>query len=351
MEMRKLGRTDLEVSSLCLGTMTWGEQNTKADGYEQMDYAIDQGINFFDVAELYPVPSRAATQGRTEEIIGDWMQDRGNRSDIILATKVVGRSMSTWFRDGKIEPRLTRAQIFEAVDKSLKRLKTDYIDLYQIHWPDRKVSQFGANPVIYSHPEPAEDETPIAETLAAMDELVKAGKVHHVGLSNETGWGTMNYLNEAEKGTGPRVVSIQNAYSLLNRTFEVNLAEVAMREQVGLLAYSSLGQGTLTGKYLDGKQPEGARMTLFKNFGARYQTLGAEPAIRGYLKVAEEFGVDVAQMALAFVHTRSFTTSVILGASKLEQLKTDIACHDFKLTDEMEEAINKVHLMHSNPCP
>ncbi|WP_316858292.1 aldo/keto reductase [uncultured Cohaesibacter sp.] len=351
MEKRKLGRTDLEVSSLCLGTMTWGEQNTKAEAYEQLDYAVDQGINFIDTAELYPVPSRAQTQGRTEEIIGDWMKDRGNRSDIILATKIIGRSENDWYRDGGVAPRLNRAQVLEAVDKNLKRLKTDYIDLYQIHWPDRKVTQFGSNPLIYSHPGATEDETPIAETIAAMQELVKAGKVRHVGLSNESAWGMMNYLNEAETGTGPRVVSIQNAYSLLNRTFEINLAEIAMREQVGLLAYSSLGQGVITGKYLDGKQPAGARMTLFKNFGGRYQTIGAEPAVRRYLEIAEKFEVDVAQMALAFVLSRPFTTSVILGATKMEQLKTDIASHEFKLTDEMKKELDAVHMLHSNPCP
>lgn len=351
MEKRKLGRTDLEVTSLCLGTMTWGEQNTKAEAYDQLDFAIDQGINFIDAAEMYPVPARAETQGRTEEIIGDWMADRGNRSDVILATKVTGRSTNNWFRDGGIEPRLNRAQIFEAVDKSLKRLKTDYIDLYQIHWPDRKVTQFGANPLIYAHPEPAEDETPIAETLAAMQELVVAGKIRHLGLSNETTWGTMNYLRSADEGIGPRVVSIQNAYSLLNRTFEVNLAEMAMRENVGLLAYSALAQGFITGKYLDGKAPEGTRMALFKNFGGRYRTVGADPAIRGYLKVADDFGVDAAQMALAFATSRSFTTSTILGATSVDQLKTDIASQELVITEEMEKAINEVHMLHSNPCP
>ncbi|SNY90592.1 Predicted oxidoreductase [Cohaesibacter sp. ES.047] len=351
MEKRKLGRTDLEVSSLCLGTMTWGEQNTKAEAYEQLDYALDQGINFIDTAELYPVPSRAATQGRTEEIIGDWMADRGNRSDVILATKVVGRSMSTYFRDDGSHPRLTRAHIVEAVDKSLKRLKTDYIDLYQIHWPDRKVTQFGTNPMVYAHPEPADDETPIAETLSVMQELVTAGKIRHLGLSNESAWGTMSYTRASDAGTGPRVVSIQNAYSLLNRTFEVNLAEIAMREQVGLLAYSSLAQGVITGKYLDGKRPAGARMSIFENFGSRYFTNGAEPATRAYLKIADDFGVDVAQMALAFVESRSFTTSVILGATKMDQLKTDIAAHQFVITEEMEKAINEVHMLHGNPCP
>ena len=351
MEKRKLGRTDLEVTSLCLGTMTWGEQNTKAEAYEQLDYATEQGINFIDTAELYPVPARAETQGRTEEIIGDWMADRGNRADIVLATKVIGRSGNTWFRNDGSGGRLTRPQILEAVDKSLKRLKTDYIDLYQIHWPDRNVTQFGANPTIYAYPTQAEDETSIGETLAVMQELVDAGKVRHIGLSNESGWGTMNYVREANAGTGPRAVSIQNAYSLLNRTFEINLAEIAMREQVGLLAYSSLAQGILTGKYLDGKKPAGARMTLFANFGGRYQTIGAEPATRAYLKIAEQFNVNIAQLALAFVTSRPFTTSTILGATTLEQLKTDIASKDLVITEEMEKAINQVHQLHGNPCP
>ena len=351
MEKRKLGRTDLEVTSLCLGTMTWGEQNTKAQAYEQLDYAIDQGINFIDVAEMYPVPGRAATQGRTEEIVGDWMADRGNRSDVILATKVMGRSSNDWLRDNKELPRVSRAQIFQAVDKSLKRLKTDYIDLYQVHWPDRPTSQFGANPVIYKHPEPVDDETPIAETLAAMQELVTAGKIRHLGLSNENSWGTMQYLNGANEGIGPRVATIQNAYSLLNRTYEVNLAELSMREDVGLLAYSALAQGFLTGKYLDGSKPEGARMTLFENFGGRYKTVGADPAIRGYLEIAKRFGVDPAQMALSFATSRPFTTATILGATKLEQLKTDIASSELVITDEMEDAINEVHMLHSNPCP
>ena len=350
MEMRKLGRTDLAVSSLCLGTMTWGEQNTQAEAYEQMDYATEHGINFFDTAELYAIPPKPETKGRTEEIIGNWMQEKGNRDEVILATKVIGRSSMDWFREDGSKGQLNRAQIIEAVEGSLKRLKTDYIDLYQIHWPDRNVSQFGANPVIYAHPDPVEHENAIADTLDVMDELVKAGKIRQVGLSNESSWGTMRFVAEADAGKGPRVVSVQNAYSLLNRTYEVNMAEIAMREQIGLLPYSVLGQGFVTGKYLDGKRPHGARATVF-NRQTRYQTPGAEAAIRGYLNVAEQFEVDVAQLSIAFATSRPFVTSTILGATKMDQLKINVAAADLVITEEMEAAINAVHLLHTNPCP
>lgn len=350
MEKRKLGRTDLEVSALCLGTMTFGEQNTAAEGYAQMDYATEHGINFFDTAELYAIPPKPETQGRTEEIIGDWMAEKGNRDEMVIATKVVGRTMMDWFRKDGSTAKLNRANIMEAVEGSLKRLKTDYIDLYQIHWPERNVTQFGAHPVIYDHPEPLEDETTVAETLAVMQELVDAGKVRHVGLSNESGWGTMKFLAAAEAGIGPRVVSVQNAYGLLNRTYETNMAEISMREDIGLLPYSALGQGYITGKYLDGKLPHGARGTLFQRQG-RYQTPGAEATIRGYIKIAQEFDIDVAQMAIAFATSRSFVTSTILGATRMDQLESDIAALDIKITEELEEAINEMHLLHTNPCP
>ncbi len=238
----------------------------------------------------------------------------------------------------------------EAIDGSLKRLKTDYIDLYQIHWPDRTVSQFGANPVIFRHKEPAAEENAIGEILHVMQELVDAGKIRHLGLSNESTWGTMRFLQESEKGNGPRVVSIQNAYSLLNRTYEVNMAEMSMREDVGLLAYSALAQGFLTGKYLDGATPPGARKTLFKR-QERYTTPGADAAIRGYLKVAKDFNWDISQLCIAFTTTRSFTTSTILGATNLDQLKADIAAHDMGIDEELEKAIDAVHFLHTNPCP
>ena len=350
MERRTLGRTDLEVSCLCLGTMTWGEQNTQSQAYEQLDYAFEQGINFLDTAELYAIPPKPETAGRTEEIIGNWMQDRANRDQVIVATKVVGRTGMTWFRDDGSPGLLNRAQITEAVNKSLKRLKTDYIDLYQIHWPERPVSQFGANPTIFRHTEPPQDENSIVSILEVMDELVKAGKVRHLGLSNESGWGTMRFVTGAEAGQGPRVVSVQNAYSLLNRTFEVNMAEVAMREQVGLLPYSVLGQGYLSGKYLDGKRPHGARSTLFSRAG-RYETPGAEPAIRAYVDIAKRFDLDTSQMAIAFATTRPFVTSTILGATTMEQLRTNIAAHEMTVSTELEEAIDHTHRVYCNPCP
>jgi len=349
MEYRSLGRTDLRVSSLCLGTMTWGQQNTEAEGHEQMDYAFEHGINFLDTAELYSIPPRPETQGSTERIIGNWMKARGNRDKVILASKVVGRNGFTWFRDGAT-PTLSRAHIRDAIEKSLKRLQTDYLDLYQLHSPDRHVTQWGSNPTIYRHPEPAADEVPIEETLAALDELVKEGKVRHVGLSNETAWGTTRFVAAAEAGKGPRVVSIQNAYNLLNRTFEVNLAEVAMREQVGLLVYSPLAQGYLTGKYQNGARPAGARTTLFKR-GDRYETPGAEEAIDAYLAIAREAGMDPATLAIAFATTRCFVTSNIIGATTMEQLKVDIASADVVITPELEAKIDAVHQWRGNPCP
>lgn len=350
MEQRRLGRTDLHVSVFCLGTMTFGEQNTEAEGHAQMDYAIERGINFFDTAELYAIPPKPETQGRTEEIIGSWLKARGNRDKVIIASKVCGRNTFNWFRNDGSPTRLTKAQIDEAVFKSLKRLGTDYIDLYQTHFPERPVTGFGSNPVIWQTPAPAPDETAIEVTLEALDAHVKAGRIRHVGLSNETTWGTMRHLFAAETKGLARVASIQNAYSLLNRTFEVNLAEMSLREDVGLLAYSPLAQGFLTGKYLDGKRPAGARTTLF-NRGQRYQTPNAEAAIAAYVDLAARHEIDVSQLAIAFVKAQPFVTSVILGATKMEQLKIDIDAIDLKLSDEIRAEIDAIHLKYTNPCP
>ncbi len=349
-EMRKLGRTDIEVSSICLGTMTWGQQNTEAEGHLQMDTALERGINFFDTAELYSIPPKAETQGSTEKIVGSWFKSRGTRDKVILATKVVGRTVNRWFRDDGSEGRLNRAQIEEAVNKSLKRLQTDYIDLYQIHWPDREVSQFGSNPTIWQPPQPAADETPIEETLQVMADLVKAGKIRHVGLSNESAWGTMRFLQAAEQHDLPRVVSIQNAYSLLNRTFETGLAEIEAREQVGLLAYSALAQGLLTGKYRDGARPEGSRWALFDR-QQRYQTPGTEAAAEAYFNLAQELGLSPTAMALAFAHSRPFMTSVIIGATKPEQLTEDIDAANVELSEEAISRINTIYQIHGSPCP
>jgi aryl-alcohol dehydrogenase-like predicted oxidoreductase len=350
MDYRRLGRTDLNVSTMCLGTMTFGEQNSEAEGHAQMDLAVENGVNFFDAAELYPIPPNRETQGRTERIIGSWFKARGNRDKIVMATKVVGRTDMDWFRENGAQASLTRKDIEFAVDRSLKNLQTDYIDLYQIHWPDRNVSGFGSNPTQWVDADPASDENSIESTLEVMGDLVKAGKIRHLGLSNESAWGTMSYLKASDMKGLPRVASIQNAYSLVNRTFETNLAEVALREDVGLLAYSALAQGYLTGKYRDGALPHGARKTLFQRL-QRYEKPGAAETVNAYVDLAKDSGLDPSQMALAFAHSRSFMTSVILGATKLEQLKTDLDAAQLKLSDDVLARINELHQLHGNPCP
>lgn len=346
MDYRELGRTGVKVSEICLGTMTWGEQNTEAEGHAQMDYAVEQGVNFFDTAELYAIPPKPDTQGRTEEIIGTWFASRKCRDKIILATKVIGRSQNTYMRKDGSKGELSRAQIFEAIDGSLKRLQTDYIDLYQIHWPDRPMRLF--SDLDYKHIDG--ESHPIAETLEILHELVQSGKVRYVGISNETPWGTMKYIAAAEAQNLPRIVSIQNAYNLLNRTFEVGLSEIAHREQVGLLPYSPLAQGYLSGKYQDGALPEGSRKALFQRMG-RYETLNADAAIRCYLDIAQKYDLDPSQIAIEFVTSRPFVTSNIIGATTLEQLKTNIASVDVTLSDEILQDIEQVHLRYSNPCP
>ena len=350
MEKRELGRTGLRVSALCLGTMTWGQQNTEAEGHEQMDYALDHGINFFDTAEMYSIPPMAATQGSTERIIGSWFKSRKSRDKVILASKVSGRGQGgDWLRKGGIPVIPNRAQIFEAIDGSLQRLGTDYLDLYQSHCPDRPMAVWGSNATVYTRP--VEGGTvPIEETLSALQELVKLGKVRHIGLSNETAWGAMQYLQLSETKGLPRIASIQNAYNLLNRTYEIGLAEISMRETVGLLPYSPLAQGFLTGKYLDGAQPAGTRTTLF-NRGQRYQRPGVDVAIRAYMDLAREIGVDVAHLALQFVTTRPFVHSNIIGATKMDQLKVDIASVNMPWTQEIEDRINEIHQLHQNPAP
>ena len=345
MEYRRLGRTDLNVSALCLGTMTWGKQNTAEEGYAQMDLAVEHGINFFDTAEMYAVPSSAETAGRTEEIIGEWFARTGKRQDIILATKAAGPGdHMKHIRGG---PRLNREHLQQAVDSSLRRLHTDVIDLYQMHWPERSTNFFGR--LGYKHRED-QNVVPIEETIDALDSLVKAGKIRHYGLSNESAWGAMKYVMEAERLGAPRPVSIQNPYSLLNRSFEVGLAEVAHREDIGLLAYSPLAFGMLSGKYRDNTWPEGARLALFKQF-SRYTNPQAAAATEKYCALAKSLNVSPAQLALQYVTTRSFVTSNIIGATDLTQLEENLRSIDVPLDKELEKALDAIHAEHPYPAP
>ncbi|QDY99536.1 aldo/keto reductase [Nitratireductor mangrovi] len=351
MEKRRIGRTDLLVSKICLGSMTWGEQNTEAEGHAQMDLAFARGVNFIDTAELYPIPPKAETQGRTESIIGTWVKSRKNRADVVLASKVVGRTANDWFRGGR-PSKLVRADIFDAIEKSLKKLQTDYLDIYQIHWPERPIP-WGSNPTRAGPPSEAggpDDETPIAETLAVFDELVKAGKIRHVGLSNESSWGVMRFLAESERGVGPRVASLQNAYSLANRTFEVNLAEVCRREDVGFLAYSPLAQGYLTGKYDHGALPKGSRKQLFDRL-QRYEKPNALEVYLEYNTLARSFGIEPALFANAFVTQSPLVTSNIIGATSIPQLEMALDSADVEWTTEMQDAVDAVHQRVGNPCP
>lgn len=348
MNKRELAKTGIMVSDICLGTMTFGQQNTEKEGHDQLNLAYENGINFIDTAELYSIPPRAETYGSTETIVGSWLNQRGKRDDIILASKVVGRSQNPWFRPGGEEARLTSRQIRYAVEGSLRRLQTDYIDLYQLHWPDRVIGLFGEGGTTFKDIADA-DEVAIEETLSVLGDLVREGKIRHVGLSNETAWGVSQYLTASKTGL-PRVVSIQNAYNLLNRTFEIGLAEMSLRENVGLLAYSPLAQGYLTGKYLDGARPEGARTTLF-NRGQRYEKPGVDTAVRSYLDVARKHNVDPVQLAVAFVTSRKFVTSNIIGATSLEQLRTILGSVDVVITPDIEHDLDAVHQLNANPAP
>lgn len=345
MQTRKLGNTDIDVSLICLGTMTWGEQNTESEAFEQLDYATGAGVNFIDAAEMYPVPPRAETQGLTEQYLGNWLARRGRRDDLVIASKVAGPGNGlTYLRNG---PRLTRAHIREACEASLKRLQTDYIDLYQVHWPDRSTNFFGQ---LGYQPNPEESSTPIEETLEALDELVREGKIRQIGLSNETPWGTMEYLRLAREKVWPRAVSIQNPYNLLNRSFEVGMAEIAHREQAGLLAYSPLAFGMLSGKYLGESWPEKGRLTLFERF-KRYSNSRGMAATRAYVELAREHGLSPVELALAFVNSRSFVTSNIVGATTMAQLRENIGSASITLDQEVLDAIEALHTEFTYPCP
>jgi aryl-alcohol dehydrogenase-like predicted oxidoreductase len=346
MEYRRLGRTDINVSVICLGTMTFGEQNTESEAHAQLDYAIEAGVNFIDTAEMYPVPPRGETYGRTEEYIGTWLHKSGNRSRVILASKVAGPTRDlSYLRDGKA--RLDRVNIETALDNSLKRLRTDYLDLYQLHWPDRKTNTFGR--LGYQH-DPADHPIPIEETLQVLGDAVRAGKVRHIGLSNETPWGAMRFLQAAKELNLPRAVSVQNPYSLLNRSFEIGMAEIAHREALGLLAYSPLGFGVLSGKYLGGRQPAGARLTLFERF-QRYRGRRGQEATEAYVSLARSQGLDPAQMALSYAASRPFVTSVIIGATTLEQLASNVKAPDLSLSPLVLNGIEEIHQGNPTPCP
>ena len=349
MNFKKLGNTDLKVSTVCLGTMTWGEQNSQKEAFEQMDYAVDQGINFFDTAELYAVPMKPETRGKTSQFIGEWFLKTKKRSKIILADKVAGKSQMNWLRPNGEKTNLNKKQINFAIDRSLKDLKTDYIDLYQVHWPDRPFGAFSGK-LEYEHKD-TNDSTSIEETLDTLNNLVKIGKIKHVGISNETAWGTNEYLKFSEKKNFARIVSIQNVYNFLNRGFEVSLSEVAIKEKVGLLAYSPLASGYLSGKYRNGAMPKNSRMDLFYDFWPRYRTVNSEKAIEEYWNLAEKFNLNLAQMAIKFCEIQPFVTSVIIGATKMDQLKTNIDSVNINLNKEIIKKIGEIQKKYPNPCP
>ncbi|EPG0608459.1 NADP(H)-dependent aldo-keto reductase [Vibrio fluvialis] len=344
MQYTKLPHSSLEISKLCLGTMTFGEQNTQAEAFSQLDYALERGINFIDTAEMYPVPPKAETQGKTEEFIGNWLEKSGKREKVVLATKVAGPRNVPYIRENMA---LDHRHIHQAIDDSLSRLKTDYIDLYQLHWPQRQTNTFGQ--LNYPYPVQQEEVT-LIETLEALSDLVRMGKVRYIGVSNETPWGLMTYLRLAEKHDLPRMVSIQNPYNLLNRSFEVGLSEISHYEGVKLLAYSPMAFGVLSGKYLNGARPTGARCSLFERF-QRYFTPQGLKATEAYVNLAREFGLDPAQMALAFVNRRPFVASNIIGATNLQQLKSNIDSLELELSEELLLKIQEIGTLYSNPCP
>ena len=345
MNYKKLGNTDIEVSTICLGTMTWGEQNTQEEGFEQMDYALDQGVNFWDTAELYAIPPKKNTYGKTEEVIGNWFQKSKKRNQVILATKVSGPGLS-WIRGGGNQ--FDDKNLNEAVNESLKRLKTDYIDLYQLHWPERKSNFFGK--LGYEH-EDKNEWNKFEDILTSLDKIVNAGKIRHVGLSNETAWGLSKFLEISNNKNLPRMMSVQNPYSLLNRTYEVGLAEISIRERSGLLAYSPLAFGFLTGKYRNQELPKNSRMKLFGEKFIRYKTENGQLAIEKYYEIAKKHQLDFAQMSLKFCEVQPFITSVIIGATTMDQLKINIESVNVNLEEDVINDINEVQKIYPNPCP
>jgi aryl-alcohol dehydrogenase-like predicted oxidoreductase len=344
MNYRKLGNTDLGVSTICLGTMTWGEQNTQEEAFEQMDYALDQGVNFWDTAELYAVPPKSETFGYTETIIGNWFEKNKKREKVILATKVAGPARK-YLRNG--ENSFVGKNLDQAINDSLRRLKTDYIDLYQLHWPERNVNNFGK--LGYTHKENNWNE--FEDVLDNLKKYIDIGKIRYVGLSNETPWGVMNYLKLSKDKNLPRMMSIQNPYSLLNRSYEVGLAEISIREKIGCLAYSPLASGYLSGKYRNGNFPKGSRMERDFDFWTRYRKPNVDKAVEEYYKISKKYGLDISQMSIKFCEVQDFMTSVIIGATTMEQLKTDIESVKVKLDEEVIKEINEIQKIYPNPCP
>ena len=345
MNYKKLGNTDLNVSTICLGTMTWGEQNSEREGFEQMDFALSQGVNFWDTAEIYSVPPREKTFGSTEEIIGNWFKKTKKRNDVILASKVCG-PMREYVRGGGNQ--FGKKNITEALEGSLKRLKTDYIDLYQLHWPERNTNFFGK--LGYEHDDD-ESWTKFEDILENLQKFIKQGKIRHIGLSNETPWGLFKFLEISKNKNLPRVLSIQNPYNLLNRTYEVGLAEMSVRENAGLLAYSPLACGYLTGKYRNNQMPKNSRIERDGDFWTRYKKPNSNKAIDAYYGIAKKYKLDLAQMSLKFLEIQPFVTSVIIGATTMEQLKTNVESVNIILTDEIIHEINEIQKHYPNPCP
>ena len=345
MKFKKLGNTDLDVSLICLGTMTWGTQNSEKEAFEQMDYSIDQGVNFFDTAELYSVPPTAESYGKTEVMIGNWFEKRKNRNKIILASKIAGPGLD-WIRDGKKS--YNEKHLAEAIDGSLKRLKTDYIDLYQLHWPERSTNTFGRREYTINKNEG--DWNDFENILQALQKFIKSGKIRHIGLSNETPYGLSKYLELSKHKNLPRMMSVQNPYSLVNRTYEIGMSEISIREKCGLLVYYPLASGALSGKYRDGQMPKNARITLFKGWERMINPL-AMKAYDEYFKLAKEANITMVQLAQAFVNSRPFVTSNIIGATTMDQLKENIGSINIELTEEILEKINIIHNNNPNPAP
>jgi len=349
MKYKKLGNTDIDVSVICLGTMTFGEQNSQEEGFDQMDYAVERGVNFFDTAELYAVMPRKETYGKTEEIVGNWFQERKNRDKIILASKIASKSDGLeWIREGSKSLGFDKKNMNAAIDESLKRLKTDYIDLYQLHWPERKVPKFGILDFEYDASD--NDWTTVEEVLYNLGQLVKAGKIRYAGLSNETPWGVMKYLQLSKEKNLPRMMSIQNVYSLVNRVFDIHNSEVSIRENCGLLAYSPLAGGRLSGKYIGDKNPKKARYTLWPRRFSRHHTERGENAIEKYVNLAHKHSIAPSTFANAFVNDRPFVTSNIIGATTMEQLKENIDSIDITLSNDILKEIEDIHLSDPNPC-